>query len=247
MRTRSSESRHNCTPQVPVLHEPFIKGHQLEIGCRRESCQVGIGPYVCGKRLKLSVHSQLPLDSIGFFRKANSFVRRDFIVESPGLVHRYCVDRKRFEIGRQPQKSQLRDTAKKDTARCSQLHPIPGRGVMLLRFECQSQPEINIGQEHPKLASMRRCPLLPESQRSARSSDRYFPVHLRVSKETQHVLDTWRNERLETIVQRPSPQHLRAASSDHQAQPHHFERVLGFPCPNSSAMPHQNQHLIHCY
>ena len=44
MRTRSSESRQNCTPQVPVLRESPVKRNDFKIGGLCESCQVSTGP-----------------------------------------------------------------------------------------------------------------------------------------------------------------------------------------------------------
>ena len=247
MKKRQTLSRQYCSTQVFELRKPFVKSHHLEIGCHSKGCQIGVGPYIGGKCLKLRELSQLFLNQIWFFSQANSVVRQQFVVDSPRLVHRYGFRRKRFEIRRQSQQSQLRDATKNDAARCGRLHPISCRSVTLMRSECQCQPEIHIGQEHANPVSMSRCPLLPESQRSARSSDRYFPVHLKGPKETQHVLEIWRNEQLETIARRPSPQPLRAASSGHQARQHHFEHVLRFSYLNSSQNTQQNQHPIEFY
>ena len=154
------------------------------------------------------------------------------------------VQRKRFKIGHQPQKTQLCDAAKENTARFSAFHPRLGRSMMLLRFKCQCQPEINIGQEHVNRDSSLRCPLHPESQRFAHSSDGRFQVPTTERGGTQHASDSWQNEPREMSGHSRLPQFLRETTLARQTRPHHFVYVLGFSRTNYGAVFKQSQCLL---
>ena len=53
MTERQALSRQNCSTKVFELRKPFVKSHHLEIGCHSKGCQIGVGPYIGGKCLKL--------------------------------------------------------------------------------------------------------------------------------------------------------------------------------------------------
>ena len=214
---------------------PSVKCDDFKIDRHCESCQIGVCPDVRRKQSALSQRPPRDFDGLWFFGERHMDIGKQFVIQAPCLPHRHSVIREDCSICNEAQESQLRDSTEATTLNRSRLKPSFGSGMMLVRPESERDPEIDIRKMHlPD----------PESRQSFRWSDVYFQDSRTVRAETQSAFGFWRPELLELHGRSHSPQPLQAATSGRQAQPHHFERVLEFPCTDYCAILGQSQGLM---
>ena len=234
MTMHPTTSRKNGSSQIPELHESPVKCDHFKIDRQCESCQIGVRPDVRRKQSTLSQRPPRDFDFLWFFGERHMDIGKQFVIQAPCLPHRHTVIREDCSICNEAQESQLRDSSEATTLNRSRLKPGFGSGMMLVRPESERDPEIDIRKMHlPD----------PESRQSFRWSDVCFQDSRTVRAETQSASGSWRPELLALHGRSHSPQPLQAATSGRQAQPHHFERVLEFPCSDYCVILGQSQGL----
>jgi hypothetical protein len=230
--TRSGENR---TVESLILRKSLVESDNVEAGRLRECRQVGIGPRVRGNRSRMREGSPHRFEDTRLFGKDNPLIAEQLILDLPCRGHRQGAKREDTSICRQPQKSHLSHTAETTTLSIRGSHPCNRRMMMLVGFERERQPEVDVRKMHL---------LHPGFRRSSRSSDGRFRERKIELKGTRPASGSSRFESPAACAISQLPRRLPVTIRSHQRQQPRHVLDPGLPCLNYRSIAGRRQDLI---
>jgi hypothetical protein len=129
---------------IRVLGKPFVEGDQLESSRAGKGGQERVVPNFGRESLALCVGPPVRLDSGRFVGERVAWIAEERVVHSPRVRLRHRFRAKYPRVRGQSQKSLLRHSAERAPFARHTLEPVLGGRVMEVRFEDQSQPQVDV-------------------------------------------------------------------------------------------------------
>jgi hypothetical protein len=156
-RRKTRSSRKDRAIQALVLGKSLVEGHELKARRASEGSQVRVVPDLRRENPALSVVPPGRLDVRGFVGERNARVAPLDVVFLPGFAQRQGAHAEHVSVGCQPQETLLRHSAKKTHLIRQGIEPGLRGGLMDVRVERQSEPDINVGEKHLPRPESPRC------------------------------------------------------------------------------------------